>query len=101
MNVREGAFRMQRVGRGIVFIATASAVLSIIIGIVTHFISGTNSVLLLGFAIPGFLYLSLFPALCGGLLWIAGWIVEGFAMPNNSSTSPIDAPASSAPAQQG
>jgi len=102
MNVREGALRMQRVGRGILFFATATLVLTIVIGIVMHFAANMGaSVFLLGTAIPLVMYLSFFPALCGGLLWIAGWIVEGFAMPKSDSASPMDGTVSSAHSQQG
>jgi len=102
MNVREGALRMQRVGRGILFFATATLVLTIVIGIVMHFAANMGaSVFLLGTAIPLVMYLSFFPALCGGLLWIAGWIVEGFAMPKADNASTMDGTVSSAHSQQG
>jgi hypothetical protein len=80
MNVHEGARRMRHAG---IWLSQVSFLLGALL-------LGFQTVLLLrfstgpfiaGFAILG-VFLNVFPCafLFGVLLWIAGWIVEGFAM---------------------
>jgi hypothetical protein len=76
MNVHEGARRMQRAGKWLVMIPLS--VLSLIWAIafietlLKHGYPPYHAPLI-------FLILFIYLAIPGGALWLAGWIVEGFA----------------------
>lgn len=73
MNIEEGAKRMRQAGMGIAMIPTVSAMALIVrAAVYTSYRLGGDSLEpsvldLLTLAVPGF------------LLWLAGWIVDGFA----------------------
>ncbi len=73
MNVHEGARRMKRAGKWLVMMPVAAIlILSIIVEIGALFAPGKGD--------PAILFPLCLPLLVPGiLLWIAGWIVEGFA----------------------
>ena len=72
MNIHEGARRMQRAEQWMVMIVLSVLVLLVLAGaVMTSFHSGT---LFPWSLIPEFIPL----LLLGVLLWIAGWIVDGF-----------------------
>ena len=77
MNVPEGARRMKRAGQWMIFIPLAAGLVSWGIGLIGFALHREFSTLGSG----GFVFLFLFAylAIPGGALWIAGWIVEGFA----------------------
>lgn len=77
MNALEGARRMQLAGRWIVWIALSVTVL--LWGAIMLFSYLRAPLLLprLGFLEPLFVFFYL--ACPGAILWLAGWIVEGFA----------------------
>jgi hypothetical protein len=85
MNLIEGSKRMRSAGR-IVLLASLSFVtltilLTVIPALVPQYIQIGGYFHLL-FAFPGlFLNLCVIALILGAVLWIAGWIVEGFAQP--------------------
>ena len=72
MNVSEGAKRMRQAGRWIAIISLAVCLLAV----VAVFVLGIQN-LLVGFGVCINLFIPI--AIAGVILWIAGWIVEGFA----------------------
>jgi hypothetical protein len=71
MNVYEGAKRMRRAGQWMIVISLAELTLLAFAGLYgAHFDPGLGGPLLLFF----FVFVT-----SGALLWLAGWIVEGFA----------------------
>jgi hypothetical protein len=74
MNVREGASRMKRAGSWMAIIPVTMGVL--IVGI--NLVAGLGHGILLP-QIPLISMLAIELAIPGTLLWIAGWITEGFA----------------------
>jgi len=77
MNVREGAARMKRAGQWLFVVPSTVVILCWVIGL-------TAGQLYRGFGIligPAMIFavLALYLAIAGGVLWLAGWIVEGFA----------------------
>ncbi len=77
MNVEEGARRMQHAGRWLFVVPSTVVILFWVIGL-------TAGQLYRGFGIliPGAMILAglaIYLAIAGGVLWLAGWIVEGFA----------------------
>ena len=76
MNALEGARRMQVAGRWIVWIALGLTVLfSGLLMLFSYLHAGSFGGF--GFLEPAFLFV--YMACPGGVLWLAGWIVEGFA----------------------
>jgi hypothetical protein len=73
MNVDEGARRMQQAGRWMVFIPLTIAFLFIACASVAPFLGASGSMTF------NILPLLFFLSLPGAALWLAGWIVEGFA----------------------
>jgi hypothetical protein len=77
MNSAEGARRMQTAGRWMVFIPVSMGLLFICLALVIAYLnSGKNSP---GFSLFAFVPLLLPIGVIGIFLWLAGWIVEGFA----------------------
>jgi hypothetical protein len=77
MNVIEGARRMQTAGRWMAFTPVCLGLLFICLSLViANLPLGRNS---LGFPLFAFVPLLLPIGIIGVFLWIAGWIVEGFA----------------------
>lgn len=83
MNLLEGARRMQVVGRVITFTGLGLVVLGLLIAITLATISGAVAHAVAVEPVAGFFVavLGFWPLLFGGLLWIAGWILEGFVKP--------------------
>jgi polyferredoxin len=83
MNVTEGAIRMQRAGRAMVIIALAAFVLSAVLsGIYAFLPSSFHIAEMFGVLLPAVftvLWMSAMAIAAGSVLWIAGWILEGFA----------------------
>jgi hypothetical protein len=77
MNVAEGARRMQYAGRWMVFIALIGSVLFAGLTLVLAYLPGGQYVH--GFGVLEFIPLFFPIATMGAILWLAGWIVEGFA----------------------
>lgn len=82
MNVAEGARRMQVVGRCLNLTGASFIVLNVFFMVSMQFHGGLHNVLgpiapLLIFGLP----FSVLLVIVGGLLWIASWIVSGFAAP--------------------
>jgi hypothetical protein len=77
MSVQEGARRMKRAGHWIVFVPLTFAVVMWGIGLAIALLRRDTISLMHGgiFFLIVFVYL----AIPGVVLWIAGWIVEGFA----------------------
>ena len=72
MNVEEGSRRMRRAGKWIVIIPLILAALFCLLGIFAHALNRNPGII--GLALP------LIPIVFfGAVLWLAGWIVEGFA----------------------
>jgi hypothetical protein len=96
MNVLEGSRRMQRLGRVGVLFACVVVTLTVLIAVVGYFMGHWFEIN----ALPLVALLAVYPALGGGILWMAGWIVEGFATPKDDH--PQDHPSSlpSEPHQQ-
>jgi hypothetical protein len=75
MNVAEGASRMKRAGRWMILIALAACVFLLFLTALSFLLPqylpryGTSDMILL----------LLFIAFPGAFLWLAGWILEGFA----------------------
>jgi hypothetical protein len=70
MNVIEGAKRMQRAGRALVIVALSAFTFCAVAACVYAFL-------------PSYLHVSevfriVLPLPVGGILWIGGWILEGF-----------------------
>jgi len=81
MNVAEGARRMQYAGRWMVFIPLTASILFLgLTAVLVYLPAGEH---LHGFALLEFIPLFLPIAAVGALLWLAGWIVEGFAKDSN------------------
>jgi hypothetical protein len=81
MNVEEGARRMKHAGQWLFVVPSTIVILFWVIG-------ATAGQLYQGFGIligPGMIFavLALYLAIAGGVLWLAGWIVEGFAEKEN------------------
>jgi len=77
MNAAEGARRMQTAGRWMVFTPVSLGLLFICLSFVIAYLPvGRNS---LGFPLFAFVPLLLLIGILGVFLWLAGWIVEGFA----------------------
>ena len=82
MNIEEGAGRMKRAGQWLFVAPSSLVILAWVIGITVgqlHPGFGT----LIGPAMI-LAVLALYVAIAGGVLWLAGWIVEGFAQKENS-----------------
>ena len=70
---------MQRAGRMIVLCAVTLALIGIVVVVLPNLLPGFYIPLAaLTTGIPIVILLGFYPAVFGGLLWIAGWIVEGF-----------------------
>ena len=77
MNVAEGARRMQFAGRWMVSIALIGSILFVGLTLVLAYLPSSQS--FHGIAMLEFIPLFLPIAGTGAILWLAGWIVEGFA----------------------
>jgi cadmium resistance protein CadD (predicted permease) len=77
MNVAEGARRMQFAGRWMVFFALIAAGLFLIMTLIVAYLPSGSFIH--GIALLGFIPLSVPIATVGAILWLAGWIVEGFS----------------------
>ncbi|MGD0682185.1 MAG: hypothetical protein ABR990_09040 [Terracidiphilus sp.] len=72
MNVEEGAKRMRRAGKWIVLIPLVVTVLLSVISFIAYAMNRNHGIIALA--------ILLLPIeILGGILWLAGWIVEGFA----------------------
>lgn len=82
MNILEGASRMQRAGRALVIIALAVFALCVVgAGIFAFLPEYLHVREVLGVIIPlafGAVWICAMAFLVGGLLWVSGWILEGF-----------------------
>ena len=90
MNIREGARRIQYVGRLALSLAAAAFVLLILGFLIVHY---TDAALSrprhpIDFPVAAVLVLlCVYPAIFGTLFLITGWIVEGFAQPPHETTA--------------
>jgi hypothetical protein len=75
MNLIEGAQRMQRAGRWIVYIAVGLCVLLLGMSAVSTLIPNPMH----GLGLMDLTFVLIFLAAPGGVLWLGGWILEGFA----------------------
>jgi len=77
MNVEEGARRMKRAGEWLVFVPTTIAVVIWAVAAAGTLLHQRFGILFPGAMVLG--VLAIYLAIAGGALWLAGWIVEGFA----------------------
>jgi hypothetical protein len=77
MNVEEGARRMTRAGQWLVGVPSAIAIAIWTVTLAGGLLHPGFGILFPGAMIFG--VLALYLAIGGGVLWLAGWIVEGFA----------------------
>jgi hypothetical protein len=82
MNIMEGAKRMQRAGRAIVIIALSVFVLCALIALVSSFLPMYLHVdafftIFLPLVITAVSFCAV-AIVVGGVLWVGGWILEGF-----------------------
>ena len=83
----EGAVRMKRVGKFLVFGGLTSIILSVLTQFVVHMLPIQPyhpPVFLPAISAIAFFYLGIFPMIAGGALWVGGWIVEGFLTPQRT-----------------
>ena len=80
MNVLEGARRMQVVGKTINLTTAGFMLLGFVVSLI---LNATGTAAMLPPALSGMMLIiaGVWPLLLGGILWIAGWILEGFATP--------------------
>lgn len=82
MNVMEGAKRMQRSGRAIVIIALSAFALCVVAAAVYAFLPSSLHVSeVFTIVLPILVSVVWFCAVgtaVGGILWVGGWILEGF-----------------------
>lgn len=82
MNIMEGAKRMQRAGRAIVIVALSAFALCIIISAGYAFLPSFFHVsVVFTVVLPLLATVGWFCAVAtfvGGILWVGGWILEGF-----------------------
>lgn len=86
MNIREGARRIQFIGRIALSISATAIILIILAALINRYISA--------FSFPFFgviALLCIYPAIIGTLFLVTGWIVEGFAEPMRNNTAHEDA----------
>jgi hypothetical protein len=77
MNIQEGARRMKRAGRWLIMVTLTSVLVLLGIGlVVSAFPHGSRS---LGDGVIIIVFAFTYLAIPGGVLWLAGWITEGFA----------------------
>jgi hypothetical protein len=77
MNIQEGAGRMKRAGQWMVLVPSTIAILLWAVGLIAGLMHSGINILIAPAMI--FAVLALYLAIAGGVLWLAGWIVEGFA----------------------
>jgi hypothetical protein len=75
MNVIEGTKRMQRAGRWMVIIALGLCVLMLCWTAISFLLPSYVH----GYGVSDLILLLFFVAVPGAVLWLAGWILEGFA----------------------
>jgi ABC-type multidrug transport system permease subunit len=80
MNIREGARRMQYIGRIVLSLTAAAFVLIILVSMIGYYTSLFPPPLAI-------ILLCFFPAILGTLFLATGWIVEGFALPPQDSSA--------------
>lgn len=82
MNILEGASRMQRSGRALVIVALAAfALCAIAAGIYTFLPSSLHVTQMVNVVLPllvGMVWICAMALALGAVLWIGGWILEGF-----------------------
>lgn len=82
MNVQEGASRMQRAGRAMVILALSAFALCAVLSAVYAFLPAYVHVSeILGIVLPlliAVLWICATAIGLGAILWIGGWILEGF-----------------------
>lgn len=78
MNIREGAARMKRAGQWLFVVPSSFVILCWVIGVAAGQLNRGIGALFGPLLI--FVVLALYLAIAGGVLWLAGWITEGFAM---------------------
>jgi hypothetical protein len=77
MNIQEGTGRMIRAGQWLFVVPSTVVILCWVIGLTAGQLHRGFGILIGPVMI--FAVLSLYLAIAGGVLWLAGWIVEGFA----------------------
>ena len=77
MNVEEGARRMQHAGQWLFVVPSTVVILFWVIGLTAGQLYRGFGILIPGATILA--VLAIYLAIVGGVLWLAGWIVEGFA----------------------
>lgn len=83
MNLTEGAIRMQRVGRAMVIIALGAFALCVCLAVIyaflPSFVHAATFFAVLSPVVFTLIWISAMAMAAGAVLWIAGWILEGFA----------------------
>jgi hypothetical protein len=74
MNVSEGVRRMQSAGRWMIMVPLTALLVSIAVGLAAALLHAGSSPLSIFMMLPLLAPL----AVLGGVLWLAGWILEGF-----------------------
>jgi hypothetical protein len=77
MNIHEGAGRMKRAGQWLFVAPSTFLILCWVIGVAAGQLN--RGIGFLFGPVMIFAVLALYLAIAGGVLWLAGWIVEGFA----------------------
>jgi len=77
MDVQEGARRMKRAGQWLIMVPLTAVLILLAIGLVVSVLRHDSGSLGRGPIV--FLFAFIYLAIPGGVLWLAGWIVEGFA----------------------
>ena len=77
MSVQEGAGRMKRAGQWMVLVPSTIAILLWAVGLIAGLLHSGVGILIAPAMILA--VLALYLAIAGGVLWLAAWIVEGFA----------------------
>jgi uncharacterized protein YacL len=84
MNIREGARRIKYVGNTTLKFTSCGLVLALILALLEHY---TDLALTLHWPLMPVILLLFFASLLATLFLLAGWIIEGFAMPPHNSTA--------------
>jgi len=75
MNLMEGAARMKRAGQWIVYISVGLCVLMLGMSAISAFLPNPMH----GLGVFDLTFVLVFLAAPGAVLWLGGWILEGFA----------------------
>jgi hypothetical protein len=77
MNVEEGARRMKRAGQWLFAVPSTIVILAWAVTLAATLLNQSIGILVVPDMV--FAVIALYLAIAGGVLWLAAWIVEGFA----------------------